>query len=164
MIRDQVMPDQIHNYAHNNEWLIRDLMLIGRVKEAVDLAKNMIELPRHPKFNVLSGRGSASLGRERLLGVLSTYRLWPELIELSNSAYLEPTEDELKQDERKAWMAIAYSQVDDKPRLLKMQGEFASLLETLQAKASEGRGSWELLAEKEDKDKKEEKDKETKLV
>ena len=25
MMRDGVMPDQIHNYAHNNEWLIRDL-------------------------------------------------------------------------------------------------------------------------------------------
>jgi peroxiredoxin len=159
MIRDQVMPDQIHNYAHNNEWLIRDLMLIGRVKEALDLAKNMIELPRHPKYNILSGRGSASLGRERLLGVLTTYRLWPELIELSNSAYLEPTDDELKQDERKAWIAIAYSQVDDQLRLQKVQSEFASLLETLQGKAIEGRDNLDLLAEKEDKDKKEEKDK-----
>jgi len=159
MMRDQVMPDQIHNYAHNNEWLIRDLMLIGRVKEAVDLAKNMIELPRHPKYNVLSGRGSASLGRERLLGVLTTYRLWPELIELSNSAYLEPTEDEVKQDERKAWMAIAYSQVDDKPRLEKIQSELQSLLEALQLKASEGRKSLEVLAEKEDLEKKQDKDK-----
>jgi hypothetical protein len=40
MVRDQVMPDQIHNYAHNNEWLIRDLIFIGRVGEATDLAKN----------------------------------------------------------------------------------------------------------------------------
>jgi len=159
MMRDQVMPDQIHNYAHNNEWLIRDLMLIGRVKEAVDLAKNMIELPRHPKYNVVSGRGSASLGRERLLGVLTTYRLWPELLALSNSAYLEPTEDELRQEERNAWMAIAYSQVDDKPRLEKIQSEFTSLLDALQLKAREGRESLELLAEKENKDNKEDTDK-----
>ena len=159
MMRDQILPDQIHNYAHNNEWLIRDLILIGRVKEAVDLAKNMVELPRHPKYNILSGRGSASLGRERLLGVLTTYRLWPEIIELSNSAYLEPTEDELKQDERKAWMAIAYSQVDDQPRLQKIQGEFADLLEALLTKANEGRDRLELLAEKEDNGKKEDKQK-----
>ena len=26
MIRDGVLPDQIYNYAHNNEWLIRDLV------------------------------------------------------------------------------------------------------------------------------------------
>ena len=25
MMRDRVLPDQIHNYAHNNEWLIRNL-------------------------------------------------------------------------------------------------------------------------------------------
>ena len=48
MIRDRILPDQIHNYAHNNEWLIRDWVHVGRVHEAVALAKNMIELPRHP--------------------------------------------------------------------------------------------------------------------
>src|SRR4051794_6848185 len=31
MIRDHVMPYQIHNYAHNNEWCTRDLSYIGRV-------------------------------------------------------------------------------------------------------------------------------------
>ena len=51
MMRDRVLPDQIHNYAHNNEWLIRDLALVGRVHNALDLVKNMIELPRHPKHN-----------------------------------------------------------------------------------------------------------------
>jgi hypothetical protein len=49
MIRDQLLPDQIHNFAHNNEWLIRNLLFVGRLSEAIDLAKNMIELPRHPK-------------------------------------------------------------------------------------------------------------------
>ena len=51
MIRDRVMPDQIHNYAHNNEWLIRNLAFLGRVNDALSLATNMIELPRHPKYN-----------------------------------------------------------------------------------------------------------------
>ena len=54
MMRDRVLPDEIHNYAHNNEWLIRSLSSQGRAREAVDLAKNMIELPRHPKFNTLT--------------------------------------------------------------------------------------------------------------
>jgi hypothetical protein len=30
MMRDRVMPDQIHNFAHNNEWLIRDMIFVGR--------------------------------------------------------------------------------------------------------------------------------------
>ena len=66
MMRDRVLPDQIHNYAHNNEWLIRNLGIVGRVHDAIDLAKNMIELPRHPKYNTIE-QGSASFGRERLV-------------------------------------------------------------------------------------------------
>ena len=152
MMRDQVMPDQIHNYAHNNEWLIRDLMLLGRVREALELAKNMIELPRHPKYNALNGRGSASLGRERLIGVLTNYRLWPQLVELANSVYLEPTSDELKQDERNAWLAIAYSQVDDLAKCKKLQIEMASLLSTLRSKAVDGRETLRLLEEADTQD------------
>ena len=152
MMRDQVMPDQIHNYAHNNEWLIRDLMLIGRPGEAVELAKNMIELPRHPKYNSFGGRGSASLGRERLLGVLTSYRLWPQFTALANSAYLEPTSDELKQDERLAWLAIAYDQSGNSARSKKLQEEMDSLKLTLHATALEGRESLRKLAEEDTKE------------
>ncbi len=106
MMRDRVMPDQIHNFAHNNEWLIRNLVKIGRVQDAIDLAKNMQELPRHPKYNTLK-RGSSKLGRERLILVLSSYRLWPELIEMSDSIYLEPTDDPELQVERLRHLGIA---------------------------------------------------------
>ncbi|MEO2009290.1 MAG: alkyl hydroperoxide reductase, partial [Pirellulaceae bacterium] len=34
MMRDRVLPDQIHNFAHNNEWLIRNLIFIGRASDA----------------------------------------------------------------------------------------------------------------------------------
>ena len=54
MIRNHVIPDQIHNYAHNNEWLVKNLGYLGRVREAIDLAKNLVELPRHPKYNTLN--------------------------------------------------------------------------------------------------------------
>ena len=145
--QDRVLPDQIHNYAHNNEWLIRDLMLLGRVREALELAKNMIELPRHPRYNALNGRGSASLGRERLLGVLTSYRLWPQLVELANSVYLEATSDELKQDERNAWLAIAYSQSGEMAKCKKIQDELTSLLVSLRSNAVQGRETLRLLAE-----------------
>ena len=158
MMRDQIMPDQIHNYSHNNEWLIRDLMLIGRVREAVDLAKNMIELPRHPKFNSITGRGSASLGRERLIGVLTTYRLWPQLIELANSAYIEPTDDKLKQDERNAWLAIAYSQTDNAGKCNESLAAINTLIDELKAKAKEGRQSLQELADNDTKNAKDSKD------
>ncbi|MDZ4821503.1 MAG: alkyl hydroperoxide reductase, partial [Planctomycetota bacterium] len=100
MMRDRVLPDQIHNFAHNNEWLIRDLMHIGRVQDALAMAKNMIELPRHPKYNALSERGSASLGRQRLFEVLEKYELWDEAIRLCNTTYLEPTDIPAEQVKR----------------------------------------------------------------
>ncbi|HEV3417323.1 MAG TPA: redoxin domain-containing protein [Pirellulales bacterium] len=91
MIRDGVLPDQIFNYAHNNEWLIRDLAAIGRVHDAIDLAKNMLDLPRHPKYNMIEGsEGSAHLGRERLVSTLVEYERWADLVALSGSPYLPP--------------------------------------------------------------------------
>jgi peroxiredoxin len=93
MMRDRLLPDQIHNFAHNNEWLIRDLIFVGRIHDALELAKNMIELPRHPKFNLLSKSGcSASYGRMRLLQVLAEGELWQETLRLSQSPYLEPSD------------------------------------------------------------------------
>lgn len=59
MIRDGVMPDQIHNYAHNNEWLIRNLAFLGRVDDAIELAENMISLPRHPAYNTRGKKARA---------------------------------------------------------------------------------------------------------
>ena len=64
MMRDRVMPDQIHNYAHNNDWLVENLAYIGRVRDSIDLAKNLVELPRHPRYNTLDSRGSGKLGAE----------------------------------------------------------------------------------------------------
>lgn len=89
MIRDRLLPDQIHNFAHNNEWLIRNLRFVGRVNDALSLSKNMIALPRHPKYNTLSGQGSSGYGRRRLLETLETYRLWDEVLRLHNSVYFE---------------------------------------------------------------------------
>lgn len=100
MMRDRVMPDQIHNFAHNNEWLIRDLIHIGRMRDALDLAKNMIELPQHPKYNTLSRNGSAKYGRMRLFDTLNAFELWDDLIALSDTPYLEPTDDPAEQIKR----------------------------------------------------------------
>lgn len=108
MMRDRVMPDQIHNFAHNNEWLIRNLLKLGRVSDALSLAKNMLELPRHPKYNSLS-KGSAKYGRDRLLLTLTTYRLWDQLIEAAHSDYLEKTPKKEQQIERLQWLAASYA-------------------------------------------------------
>jgi len=115
MIHDRVLPDEIHNYAHNNEWLIRNLNFVGRVRDAVDLAKNMIELPRHPKYNTLK-RGSSQYGRRRLMETLEQYELWEEAVALCGTSYLEPTDDTDQQVKRLRLLGISQAslgQTDD---------------------------------------------------
>jgi peroxiredoxin len=107
MMRDRVMPDQIHNFAHNNEWLIRDMIFVGRMQDAIDLAKNMCELPRHPKYNTLT-KGSASFGRLRLFETLTRFEQWDELIALCDTPYLEPTGLDAEQVKRLRYLGMAH--------------------------------------------------------
>ncbi|MBK8040944.1 MAG: redoxin domain-containing protein [Verrucomicrobiaceae bacterium] len=80
MIRSYILPDQIHNYAHNEEWLVRNFNELGRVQDALALAKSLIGNPRHPSNNTLDKSGtSASYGRTRLIETLTKWELWDEL-------------------------------------------------------------------------------------
>lgn len=114
MQRDKVLPDQIHNFAHNNEWLIRDLSHVGRVRDAIDLAKNMIELPRHPRYNTVQRNGSSTFyGRLRLFEELARFELWSEIISLADTEYLEPTDVPLEQIKRRRYLAAAKARKGD---------------------------------------------------
>ena len=108
MIRDGVLPDQIHNYAHNQEWMVRNLIHIGRSQDAIALASNLIDNPQHPKYNTLAKRGSASLGRTRLFQVLEQFEMWEELIQLSHTTYLEPSDLDIEQEKRLRAIGVAY--------------------------------------------------------
>ncbi|MGZ8940425.1 MAG: hypothetical protein ACXW32_14570, partial [Limisphaerales bacterium] len=150
MMENRILPDQIHNYAHNNDWLVKNFSQLGRVTEAIDLAKNLIELPRHPKYNSFDpskkkedsdedddkvsitastndtdvataatpadrsrtdyrkGESSASLGRARLMELLVQWELWDELIDLSSTTYLEPTNMPHEQAKRARALGLAY--------------------------------------------------------
>lgn len=113
MMRDRVMPDQIHNFAHNNEWLIRNMGHIGRWRDAVDLAMNMTELPRHPKYNTFSKKGSAHYGRLRLFDELFRYEQWELLANLCRQPYLEETDVDKEQLKRLRYLGIASARLGD---------------------------------------------------
>lgn len=135
MMHDRVLPDQIHNFAHNNEWLIRNLMNVGRVRDAMDLAKNMIELPRHPKYNSLDKRNSATYGRDRLMNVLERFELWDEAIELSKGPYLEPTDVDDKQLKRLRLLGEAYAKTDKLADAHEIVSELEERLDELKEQA-----------------------------
>ncbi len=129
MMRDRVMPYQIHNYAHNNEWCIRDLLFVGRAHDALSLAKNMIELPRHPKHNVASNRGSgAGYGRVRIFDVLSQYEMWDEYLALADTVYLEVDNDHEDRVKRLRWLGVAQLAKGKTEEAKKTQAELEKIL------------------------------------
>jgi peroxiredoxin len=116
MIRDRVMPDQIHNYAHNNEWLIRNLLLVGRGRDACELAINMISLPRHPQYNTNRKNGSFRYGRQRLMQALVDQEDWEGILRETTSGWLRPVDDEGDTLMRLQWQAIASYLTDQESR------------------------------------------------
>jgi peroxiredoxin len=140
MERDRVMPDQIHNYAHNQEWMTRNLIHIGRSGDALAIAANLVEHPRHPQYNTAARRGrSASYGRERLFQVLQRFEMWDKLIHLSETMYLEPTDLPEEQDKRIRALGIAHFEKENSAQLLaqlvELQGRLAQV-QTEQTTAS----------------------------
>lgn len=118
LMRDGILPDQIHNYAHNSEWLVQTYNYVGRVRDALALSKNMIEMPRHPKYNAVNlgtngapydtgGYDTANQGRRRLMETLMRYELWSEAVRLGDTFYLEPTEQGYEQAQRARLLGVA---------------------------------------------------------
>ena len=90
MIRDRVMPFEIHNYAHNNQWLCTSLSHIGRVRDAIAVARNLVEQPRDPQKNGPNDGGSPQRsGRIRWAEILTRYELWDDLIAATTSGALD---------------------------------------------------------------------------
>lgn len=112
MAAARIMPEQIHNYAHNNDWLVKNLDYVGRVHDAIDLAKNMIELPRLGPAQSYA----YDMGRERLLNTLVTYELWDDLIALRDTMYLAPAEKPEAEAKRLAAFGVAYFKRGDATR------------------------------------------------
>ncbi len=155
MMRDRIMPDQIHNYAHNHEWLIRDLSNIGRVRYGIELAKNLIEMPRHPKYNVLTKNGSAQYGRTRLIELLQRFELYDDLLALVGTPYLEKPELPREQAKHLRVLGVAAWEAGDSAAGRRYQTE----LETLLAKEQKAQTEAGDKAEAAAKQKKEPKEK-----
>ena len=107
MLRNRTMPDETHNYSHNAEWLIRDLIHTGRAHEAMELAIGLVEEPRIPRSRQLNdepkqewkaGGSSYEYGKERLLDICLTFEWWPTLTRLAETPWLPADGDD-------AWLA-----------------------------------------------------------
>ncbi len=118
MIRDRVMPFEIHNYAHNNQWLCTTLSHLGRVRDAVAVARNLVEQPRDPQKNGPNDGGSPQRsGRIRWAEVLARYELWDDLIEATTARSLDWSSISFEQEQKAYYLGQAYAAKNDQPRL-----------------------------------------------
>lgn len=129
--RARGLTDQIHNYAHNAEWLIRVWNDLGRARASVELAKNLTSMPRHPKGNTLEKKNTAaSYGRTRLLETLLKFELWDELLQLEGSSLLDVTANRAHEFARLRAMGVAAFFAGDEARLRKIVAQAGSLKKT----------------------------------
>lgn len=118
MLRERTMPFDIHNYAHNNQWLATSLSHIGRAHDAVTVARNLVEQPRDPQRNGKNDGGSAQRsGRERWMEVLVRYELWDDLIAATESGALDWSDVPQEQKEKAYSLGLAYAAKRDTAKL-----------------------------------------------
>ncbi|MGP0070240.1 MAG: redoxin domain-containing protein [Isosphaeraceae bacterium] len=136
MFRDRVMPFEIHNYAHNNQWLCTSLSHIGRVRDAIAVARNLVEQPRDPRKNGPNDGGSPQRsGRLRWAEILTRYELWDDLIEATNSQVLDWSSIPIEQMEKAYTLGQAYAAKNNATKLAE-QIEALKKLTIPQAKAA----------------------------
>lgn len=160
LMLDRLMPDQIHNYAHNSEWLVQTYNYLGQAGRALELSRNMVEMPRHPKFNTLDkqtngvaygeSNGTAAQGRRRMLETLLRWELWEEAIRMGASPHLEPTVLAVEQGRRARLLGLAYYSLERRAEgdhqvaavgeaLRLMRSERQALVDAEEAKAREAK-------------------------
>ncbi|MCX6853744.1 MAG: hypothetical protein NTV80_02440, partial [Verrucomicrobia bacterium] len=132
MIKNWIMPNMIHNYAHNEEWLIRTYNELGQAKAAIGLAKSQIRIPQHPANNTLDKESNtASYGRTRLIDTLIKWELWDELLSVTDSPLISAVIQPSHEATRLRARGIAYYFKEDAKQL----GTTLTALEAVETKA-----------------------------
>ena len=123
MTRDRIMPHEIHNYAHNNQWLATSLAHVGRAKDAITIARNLVEEPRDPQKNAANDGGSAGRsGRLRWSEVLTKFELWDDLIVATTSGQLDWSDQPAEKVERAYTLGLAHAATKNADGLNKQVG------------------------------------------
>lgn len=150
MIENWILPDQIHNYAHNEEWMIRNFNEVGRAQDAISMAESLIRTPRHPSHNTLDKQScSASYGRTRLIETLTRWELWEPLLKATEGSLLGPVMQPSHEAARLRARGLAFYQKGDAKTL----SDTISALTIVETKAREKKAQEDKVAT--DKSKKE---------
>jgi peroxiredoxin len=155
MLEHRILPDQIHNYVHNNEWLIRNFHMLGSGHEALAIAKSLLSNPRHPVLNQPADfKSSVAFGRLRLLETLEQFELWDEAIHLADTSYLDQGSSEDDWEKRARLLGIARFEKGELPLLNGILHEVASKRAAVEAEREAAHTKARELAVAEKKDEK----------
>ncbi len=129
MAKHKLLPDQIHNYAHNNEWLARNWINLGNASSSLAMAKSLLANPRHPEFNTLKKKAhSYRYGRERLIEILEKFELWEEALSYAETQWLPASGDPKYDRARLRLIGIAQSHLNNKAELTQTIEQLAELI------------------------------------
>jgi len=141
MIQNWIQPDQIHNYAHNEEWLVRNFNELGRERDAIGLATALITNPQHPANNTLDkDNGSASYGRTRVLETLIKWELWDELLKVTAGPLFPVVAQTSHEARRLHARGLAFFAKEDAKSLASTITELEAVEKKAKAKAAESKG------------------------
>jgi peroxiredoxin/tetratricopeptide (TPR) repeat protein len=153
LLEQRVLPDQIHNYAHNGEWLVRNLLALGNGRRALEVCKSLLANPRHPTLNSPSNfRSSVAYGRPRLIEILEQFELWDEAIALSRTGYFDDSGSDQDRLARMRILAIAHFETVNLAAFEGVRAEIARHLsdEETDAEATRAQAREKALEQKKD--------------
>ena len=134
MLEHRILPDQIHNYVHNNEWLIRNQQMLGNGREALAISTGLLANPRHPVLNTAANaKSSMAFGRLRLLETLEQFEYWDEVISLASTSYLDQGSSDNDLRNRLRLLGLARFEKGELPQLIEVRDEVAKRLATVEA-------------------------------
>lgn len=136
MAAERCGPLEIPGYVENLDLLIAELRRAGRVKEAVALARHLIELPAVAAVDetepdtaagmesmvaagaslapfTSSNAGATAIGQRHLLGVLLEYQRWDQLAAAARSAHLASNNPDVQGLRIHALGLAAFAKGDD---------------------------------------------------
>lgn len=156
MLKHRLLPDQIFNYAHNNEWLARNWINLGNRTAALEMAKSLLANPRHPKLNSIDGKAhSYRYGRMRLIEILEKFEMWDESLDLAATEWLEALETPEFEIPRLRLIGLAHFEKGNKEALEKVLLEFDALSELAKKNHEKAQEEAKAQAEKDKKKPKE---------
>jgi peroxiredoxin/tetratricopeptide (TPR) repeat protein len=156
MLEHRILPDQIHNYVHNQEWLIRNLQMMGDSEQALMLSRDLLANPRHPTLNADSNnKSSVHYGRLRHLETLEQFELWDfALKELATGDFSTPgNDDSLIKTQR--LFGIAHFSLGHLAELKQLCADLSAEMEKRKTEKSTAEEAARTKAQKEKKNRKE---------